>query len=147
MVPLIVVWVMTAAALLAAAVVDQVRLRRNGYRRWCNAPVIGGDHLFDRDASASFRGGGAHASVMLSGPIVVLDADPEWIHLYGTGGMMEVWISRSRITGIKLIRLTTATAVRFIGAEGEYDGVLFFTFRPTALVDALRTHGWPAAPT
>lgn len=136
-----------AAAALGGGVIDQVRLRRSGYRPWRTPPMAGGGgHRFLPGSSSTFRGGAASPPVKLSGPSVVLTVDAGWAHLRGTGGMIDVWIPRDRVTEIRVVRLTTGTAVRFLSVAGDYDGVLFYSFNVAPLLSALRTHGWPAAP-
>jgi hypothetical protein len=144
-IPLLVVGA-AAAALAGTTVTGEIRLRRTGYRPWRTAPLVGGDHQFAPDSSSTFRGAGAHPPVRLSGPGTVrLQLDSGWAHLRGTGGMIDVWIPRERITEVRLVRLPTSTALRFLSPSGDYDGVLFFSFSPTSLSVSLRAHGWPVA--
>jgi hypothetical protein len=133
-----------AAALVGRAVVGQVRLRRSGYRPWRTAPVAGDDHQFMPDSSSTFHGAGVHPPVQLSGPRAVkLQLDRAWVHLYGTGGLINVWIPRDRITGVMPVRMTTNTAIRFLSASGDFDGVLFYSRSPMSLLASLKEHGWP----
>lgn len=132
-----------AAALAVAAVIDWRRLRRSGYQPFRTAPLLGGHHEFAPGGSATFLGGGAHPPVKLSGPTVRLTVDATWAHLHGTGGMLDVWIPRDRITGVKTTKLTTTTAVRFLAAAGDLDGVLFHTRRSGRLLTTLGSYGWP----
>jgi hypothetical protein len=143
MTPVIVVFGAVAVALIGRGVFDHVRLRRSGYRPWRSAPLAGGSHRFLTGASATFRGAGAAFPVKLSGPSVVMTLDTDWAHLHGTGGLIDVWIPREQVTGIKTVRLTGATAVRFVSAGGEYDGVLSHSFSPQPLLAAFRAYGWP----
>lgn len=64
-------------------------------------------------------------------------------HLHGTGGLIDVWTPREHVTGIMTVRLTGATAVRILSADGQYDGVLFHSFGPQPLLAAFRAYGWP----
>lgn len=133
-----------AAALVAKAVIGQVRLRRSGYRPWRTAPLVGGSHRFSPDTSSTFHGAGAHPPVRLSGPRTVrLQLHSAWVHLYGTGGLIDVWIPRERITDVRTVPLIPGTAVRFGSTSGDFDGVLFYSFNPTTLLASLRAHGWP----
>jgi hypothetical protein len=126
------------------AVVGQVRPRRSGYRPWRIAPVVGGGHQFLSDSSSTFHGAGAQPPVQLSGPRTVrLQLDSIWVRLYGTGGLIDVWIPRERITEVRSVRLMTSTAVRFLSTSGDFDGVLFYSFNPMPLLASLREHGWP----
>jgi hypothetical protein len=132
------------AGLVGKALIGQLRLRRSGYRPWRTAPLLGGSDQFLPEASSTFHGAGAHPPVQLSGPGTVrLQLDPAWVHLYGTGGLIDVWIPRERITEVKTIPMTTSTAVHFGSASGDFDGVLFYSFNPTSLLASLRAHGWP----
>jgi len=111
-----------AATLVGRAVVGQVRLRRSGYRPCRSAPVADGAYRFTPESS-TFHGAGAHPPVQLSGPRTVkLQLDSACVHLYGTGGLIDVWIPRDRITGVMPVRMTANTAVRFLSASGDFDG-------------------------
>lgn len=135
---------MGAAALAGKALIGQVRLRRSGYRPWRTAPLLGGSHVFLPDSSSTFHGAGVRPPVQLSGPGTVrLQLDPAWVHLYGTGGLIDVWIPREGITEVKTVPMTTSTAVRFGSSSGDFDGVLFYSFNPASLLASLRAHGWP----
>jgi len=144
-VPLLIFGV-AAVALASTAAVDRLRLRRSGYQPWRRAPIFGVGYQFSPDSSSTFRAAGAHPPLKLSLPrLVRLQFDHAWAHLYGIGGLIDVWIPRDQIIEVRSVRLSTCTAVRFLSTSGDFDGVLFESFTRTSLLAALRTHGWPVA--
>jgi hypothetical protein len=137
--------VLVIGSVLARALIPWWRLRRFGYRPFWTAPLAGSGHHFDPGRSASFRGGGANAPMLLSVPLVRLEVDPMWAHLTASRERIDVWIPQTAISEVQTVGMFGTTAFRFASPTGDFDGVLFFTTAPEKLLAALTASGWPIA--
>jgi hypothetical protein len=122
-------------------------LERQGYRPSSTPPSLDLDHSFDEARSVSFRGGSRVGRGNATVPLVKLRFDETWAHLSGAGrlfgGVVPVWIDRSAVLGVRRVRGPLSPGIRFDSADGRYDGVIFWTKSPAAVLGALRDHGWP----
>jgi hypothetical protein len=102
---------------------------------------------FDEARSVSFRGGSRVGRGNATAPLVMLRFDESWAHLSGAaplfGGVVPVWIDRSAVLGVRRVGIPLSPGIRFDTSDGRYDGVIFWTFSPAAVLGALRDHGWP----
>ncbi len=122
-------------------------LERQGYRPSRTPPSLDPDHHFDETCSVTFRGGSRVGRGNATAPLVTLRFDDNWAHLSGGGrlfgGPAPVWIDRSAVLGVGQVRLPLSPGIRFETDDGRYDGVIFWTKSPAAVLGALRDHDWP----
>ena len=120
-----------------------LRLKRQGYRMSQSPPSRSISHEFDPANSVKLKGGsrigGANASV----PLVTLTLDHEWAHL---SGLSPVWIKRSEVEQVRRINGTLGSGIMFDTAEGQLDGVIFWTFDSPQVLHAFGWYGWPLTP-
>jgi hypothetical protein len=147
MMPVIVVGVVVLGLVGLAKLAVRRRLERQGHRPSQAAPSAVPDHEFDEARSASFRGGARVGRANATAPLVRLRADEEWVHISGAlrlfGGPPPVWIERDAVARVKRISILRNPGINFESADGRYDSVIFWTFDPGAVLDALRERGWP----
>lgn len=119
------------------------RLRRQGYDRKRKPPASKPAHRFDPEVATSFRGGSRVGSWNVTVPLVSLRVDREYAHL---SGLAPVWIPRAQVDGVHRIKSALGSGLRFSSTSGDFDGVIFWTFRPEQVLGAFRRLGWPVPP-
>lgn len=130
-------------SLILRAVFSAKRRKAAGYQRRQPDPVFTTNHQFDPDNSPSFRGGAVNHSINATMPLVSLTLDEQWAHLYGTGGIIDVWIPRDHVESVVSYRTPPHSAIRFQNADGAFDGIIFWTMSPKKILIAFEQHGWP----
>jgi hypothetical protein len=124
-------WVRTATRQLRAQGVDPRR----------PVPRLDPGHTFAPGRSAKLRGGARIGSRNATVPLVTLSVDEEWARLTGA---FRLWIPREEVTGVELVTTVGGSGIRFATRSGSYDAVVFWTTKPTAVLDAFRRFRWPA---
>lgn len=116
-------------------------LRRQGYRplRW---PPFESPYSFDPARSQTFRGGARVGLTVSSSPFVTLTADERHASLRGIM-FVPTGVERRYCTGVRRIGSVTGRGIRFDSADGRYDGIIFWTGKPQAVLNTLRSLGWP----
>ncbi len=146
MAPVVIAGIVVFGLVGLANLVIRRRMEAQGLRPSVAPPSAAPDHAFDEARSVTFRGGSRVGTANATVPLIRLRADDEWIHLTGGlpmfGGPPRVWIDRSAVDRVGRISRRLSPGIRFEAADGRYDGVIFWTFDPDKVLDALQEHGW-----
>jgi hypothetical protein len=56
-----------------------------------------------------------------------------------------VWIERGAVDRVGQVSVLRNSGIRFEADDGRYDGVIFWTSDPDAVLGALSERGWPVS--
>ncbi len=147
--PVIVAGIVVLGLVGLANLAIRRRLEAQGHRPSVAPPSAAPKHSFDEARSARFRGGSRVGKANATVPLIRLRADEGWIHVTGGlrmfGGPPPVWIERCAVDRVGRVSVLHNSGISFEAADGRYDGVIFWTFHPDAVLDALRERGWPVS--
>ena len=118
-------------------------LRRQGYRPLRRSPR-GPSYSYRPTGSRSFRGGARVGMMNWTMPLVTLTFDDHHASLRGFM-LIPVEIDHNFCTNVRRIGLVLRTGIRFDSTDGRYDGVIFWSGNPVAVLEALEALGWPVA--
>jgi hypothetical protein len=131
----------TLVVFASLMLLDIYPLRRQGYRalRW---PPFESPYSFDPARSQTFRGGARVGLTNSTLGLVTLTIDERHASLRGLM-IVPTGVDRRYCTGVRRIGGVIGKGVRFDSADGRYDGVIFWTGNPQAVLETLRSLGWP----
>lgn len=98
-------------------------------------------HRFDPDTSLHERGGAFAAKRRTGWPRARLTVDEHVARIEAPFVTAE--IDRTHVRRIRIVRSWPGAGVLFVADAGAYDGIAYWTFRPTRLVAELERLGWP----
>lgn len=125
--------------LVLGAIRMEGQLRSGGYVRSRMPTERKPDHVFDPATSESHKAGMRIGGHNTSWPFVTATIDRAWLHLQGIG---QVYVPRTLVTGIRVTEPRFGTGIGFASADGEFDGVLWWTREPESALAALDRFGW-----
>lgn len=115
-------------------------LRRAGFRKGQRPPSLNVSHEFDETA-LSATGGARVGRWNATFPLATLTADQAYIRIE-IALMPTVWIPRDAVLMTHRVRTAGGSGVRFDTHDGQFDGVIFWTFQARRLLRKLDQLGW-----
>jgi hypothetical protein len=131
------------ALFAVVTIASERRFKNAGYDRRRQPPGRCPEHSFAPTASVRLKGGARIGWWNATWPLATLVLDKEWAHLKSMIG--SVWISQVETIEVKVVRSPVGSGVLFSSRTGVYDGVIFWTFSPAAVREALANFGWPVS--
>jgi hypothetical protein len=129
---------LSVVVVLVLLVTGEVALRRSGFRSLRRRTQ---ENISISAAGRTFRGGARLGLMNATWPLARLSFDRDGA-VVRIGPIARATITRSSVVDVKRVRAPLGTGIRF-GRSGEYDSSLFWTFDATAVLQELRTWGWP----
>lgn len=140
MVVIVVAVVVVGVVVLTYVFMSQRVLMSQGYRAGVPPPARPGHDFVSHD-SQDLIGGARVGRFNASIPLVKLQVDDDCAHL---SGVTDVWVYRSAVVEVRLIRGLIGKGIRFETEDGHLDGVIFWTLHPSRALDCFRELGWPS---
>jgi len=134
--------IVIALLLGSVLLLSERRLKAQGYKRSRRRPLQPDvSHVFNLGQSTSIRGGARVGWSNASVPLARLVIDENWAHIRAPL-LRDVWIHRPNVSAVRRIRGLMGPGLQFVSRTGEYDGVIFWTFAPDAVLSSFRRFGW-----
>ena len=86
-----------------------------------------------------FEIGGRIGRMNAAIPAAIVTFDRDWLRVEGVP-TYDVWVERTVVLSVQSIRYLWSKGVRFVTADGRYDGLIIWT--SAGMTDALRSAGW-----
>jgi hypothetical protein len=117
--------------------------RKQGIVRGRRPPKVAVQHDFP-PGTTTWTGGVTVGWLNAGWPMGRLQVDPDYACIGIRGRRSSaVWIPRAAVTGVKPVRTFFAPGIRFLTADGAYDGVVFWMRKRERALEALKDCGWP----